>query len=332
MTLSRRVRKALGFVATGLATTLLSTAVHAETIKLLSSWTPAIVQSNFAIGTLTAEAKKLSHGKLIIKRFGPEIVPPFEQLQPVSAGTFDMLYTHPIYHAGSTAVGALMDIVVPDIQMRRDKGIIQWVDKYYEKHFGVKLLVVLPAVGFQFLLKEPIKPGQALEGRKIRTTPTYEPLVKTLGGATVTMPSPQIYTSMQKGLIDGAAYVTSSLIKQKLYEVAKYMARPIWGIADTFFMINLKKWNSLDSKTQKILMKSAEKARDGMPWFSEHHKLLDEQGMIEHGSHFTFFGRENAQRLTELFDQGVERMAVAKSGADAKAFIAMVRAAHMINH
>ncbi len=332
MTRTIRLRSVLALFAAGLSVALVPQTPRAETLKLLCSWSPVVLTANFAIDTLNAELKKLGGGTLVAKRFGPEIVPPFEQLQPVSAGTFDMLYTHPIYHSGATAIGALMDLVIPDIQRRRETGIIDWVDQYYQKKFGVKLLAVLPSVGFHFILRAPIKPGDALKGLKIRTTPTYEPLVKTLGGATVTLPSPQIYTAMQKGLIDGAAYVTTSLVKQKLYEVAKYMARPIWGISDTFFMINLKKWQSLDSKSQKMLMAAAEKARDGMPWFSERQKLEDEEGMIEHGSRFTYFDAKNAQRMTDLFNEGIQRMALAKSGDDARKFIAFVKSKNMINH
>ncbi len=332
MTRIVRLRSGLALAAAGIALAIAPAAGKAQTLKLLCSWSPVVLTANFAIDTLNEEATKMGHAGPIAKRFGPEIVPPFEQLQPVSAGTFDMLYTHPIYHAGATAIGALMDLVVPDIQRRREAGIIDWQDQYYQKHFGVKLLAVLPSVGFHFILRKPIEGADALKGLKIRTTPTYEPLVKTLGGATVTLPSSQIYTALQKGLVDGAAYVTTSLVKQKLYEVAKYMARPVWGISDTFFMINLKKWQSLDAKTQKILQASAEKARDGMPWFSERQKLEDEQGMIENGAKFTYFDAANAQRMTALFNEGIQRMAAAKSGQDAHDFIEFVKSKNMINH
>jgi TRAP-type C4-dicarboxylate transport system substrate-binding protein len=331
MTRIQGIWRICGLAAAGLAMAAAPGRPQAETLKLLESWGPSSLSMVFAVTTATDEAKKLSNGAIEIKRFGPEVVPPFEQLQPVSAGTFDMLYTHPIYHAGATAIGALMDIVVGDSETRRAAGIHDWIDDYYQKNHGMKLLAACPSVGYQFLLKQPLKDDEALKGRKIRSTPTYAPLVHTLGGATVTLPVPQIYTSMQKGLIDGAAYVVNSLVKQKFYEVAPYMARPLFGSSNTYFMINLKKWQSLDAKSQQVLIAATRKAEDGMPWFGERQKMEDEEGMIVHGARFTYFDAENARRLTQLFNEGVKKMAIEKSGETAQEFIKLVEAKGLIN-
>ena len=331
MTPTIRLRKSLAPAAAVLALALAPALAQAETLKLIASWGPSSLSMVYATTTVADEAKKLSGGKLEIKRFGPEVVPPFEQLQPVAAGTFDMLYTHPIYHSGATAIGALMDIVVGDSVARREAGIHDWIDQYYQKNYGVKLLAACPSVGYQFLLKDPIKGDEALNGRKIRSTPTYAPLVTALGGATVTMPVPQIYTSMQKGLIDGAAYVINSLVKQKFFEVAPFMARPIFGSSNTYFMINLKKWQSLDSKSQEILLAATRKAEDGMPWFGERQKLEDEEGMIVNGARFTYFDRDNAVRMNKLFNEGVKGIGIEKSGEDAREFIKLVESKGLIN-
>ena len=305
--------------------------VRAETFKLLMSWDRNNVNANFAYDTLHSVAAKLSNGSIDVKRFGPEIVPPFEQLQPVSSGTFDMLYTHPAYHGGATAVGSLIDTITPDSEMRHSTGIWDWLDTYYQKNFNMKMLAISPATGYQFLLKEPLKGGDGLNGRKIRSNPAYDPLIKSLGGAPVLLPVPQIFTSLQKGLIDGSAYTVNSLVNLKFYEVVKYMARPTFGGSNTFIMMNLKKWQSLDSKTQDVMKAAAKKVEDGMPWFAQKEQLEDEQGMIVNGARYTYFETENAARLTRLFDEGLWAQAVRKSGAPAQELVDLIKAKGMVN-
>ena len=128
MTRLNGARKIFGLAVAGLAMAVTLGHTHAETLKLIESWGPSSLSMVFAVDTVSAEVKRLSNGALDIRRFGPEVVPPFEQLQPVSSGTFDMLYTHPIYHAGATAIGALMDIVVADSETRRAAGLHDWID------------------------------------------------------------------------------------------------------------------------------------------------------------------------------------------------------------
>ena len=55
---------------------------------------------------------------------GPDAVPPLEQLEPVQAGVFDAIFTHPAYHAGTTPVGLAIDAIGADPVKRREAGII----------------------------------------------------------------------------------------------------------------------------------------------------------------------------------------------------------------
>ena len=310
----------------------LSSASAEVSLKLLTSWSPNSSESaDFVVNTIIEEAAKSSNGNVVIKKFGPEVVPPFEQLQPVSAGTFDILYTHPAYHGGATAIGSLIDTIAADRKMRRSSGVFAWIDAYYQKNFNLKLLGITTQTGYQFLLKNAIKGDEALKGRKIRSNPAYDPLIKSLGGAPVLLPVPQIYTSMQKGLVDGSAFPLNTLVKQSFFEVAKFMARPTFGAANTFEMMNLKKWQSLDSKTQQVVVAAVEKAEIELPWFAERLRLEEEEGMIQRGVRFTFFDKDNAQRLTTLFNEGLWEQSVKKSGADAQALIDLVKKTGMVN-
>jgi TRAP-type transport system periplasmic protein len=95
---------------------------RAETLKLLSSWAENDRPSYVNALIFQKHVKDVSEGKLTITINGPEVVPPFEQLQPVSAGIFDILYTHGAYHVGSRGLALAADSIEFNIDKRREVG------------------------------------------------------------------------------------------------------------------------------------------------------------------------------------------------------------------
>ena len=87
-------------------------------------------------------------------------------------------------------------------------GIKEQVDKHYQR-FGLKLLV-LPQVpegsAYNIILKAPVGPSGDLQGRKIRATQSYAGVLSMLGASPVNLPPAEIYPSLEKGVVDGAAW------------------------------------------------------------------------------------------------------------------------------
>ena len=90
---------------------------QAQTLRLLSSWAENDRPSYINGLIFQKHVKEVSDGKLTITINGPEAVPPFEQLQPVSAGVFDILYTHGAYHVGSRGLALAADSI--DVEPRQ---------------------------------------------------------------------------------------------------------------------------------------------------------------------------------------------------------------------
>src|SRR5262245_30140767 len=72
---------------------------HAETsIRLLSAWPPNTSMIQVGEAKYIAAVEAASNKEIKFVRNGPETVPPFQQLQPLSTGVFQLLYTTPTYH------------------------------------------------------------------------------------------------------------------------------------------------------------------------------------------------------------------------------------------
>lgn len=293
---------------------------RAETFTVLSSWDESYnAVPVFARGFADMIAEK-SGGELTLELRGPESVPPFEQLQPVSAGLFDLLFTHGAYHLGETTMAFGMDAVVDDPVARRESGIYDLIDAHYQKR-NLKLIGVFSAAsGYHVLLRQPIGPDGALRGRKIRASGTYHDFITELGGSVVTLPASEIYSSLERGVVDGAAWPVFGALDYKWYEVADYMTRPTFGVTNLTLFMNLDKWNSLTPEQQDLFIETAKELEVSGRAHFETLWAEEEAALKEKGMQTTEFGPEVAPRVDALFAAGVWKQVEKGAGADGKAF------------
>ncbi len=305
-----------------------SVRAQAREFKVLSSLPANIALSRELIRAYLDNLQAASGGAITSRLSGPEVVPFADQFQPAAAGAFDMLYTHGAYHSGTTAIGLAIDAVAPDPAKRRSSGVFDFIDRHYNA-LGLKLLAITAtgSKGYQFVTKQPIKGPQGLQGLKVRGTVSYHPMIKALGGAPVVMGGGEIYSSLEKGVIDAAAWGLTGVADLKWDEVAKYLVRPSFGSASFLTFMNLKVWTGLSPAQQKVFNDEAVKLESAsIKRFDElaveEFALLKKRGMQE-----SMFAPVDATRLEELWAQGVWEVARAKNGAQADEMRAIARKA-----
>src|SRR5262245_10991522 len=305
--------------------TLASPATAAE-LRMLTSWD----RNNPAVPLLAEgfakNVEKASNGRLTFVLNGPETVPPFEQLQPVAAGAFHMLAPVAIYHYGQTALAIAFDAVRGSMEERRASGLFEAADKHYQK-LGLKVIAVpiSAKTGYTFMLKAPVGAEGDLKGRKIRGTPSYHPVIRMLGGAPVVIPIPEVYTALEKGVIDGAASPVVGLLGVKWYEAAKFVSQPAFGYTHQIFLMNLDAWKRLSEGDKKILREEGRKIED--VWFAEYDRMAREEiaELEKRGATVTKLG-PSQEKLNEVFAQGLWELAEKKSPAETKEIYGIAKA------
>ena len=70
------------------------------TMRLLSAWPPNTSMIQVGETKFIANVEAASNKEIKFVRNGPETVPPFQQLQPLSTGVFQLLYTTPVLSPG----------------------------------------------------------------------------------------------------------------------------------------------------------------------------------------------------------------------------------------
>ena len=327
---SRCATKLSAMAAVAIACAFGAGQASAEKFKLVTGW-PQNFPFYEEVGPRFIElVKKQSGTDITITVSGPDTVPSFEQLQPVQAGVFDMLYTHGAYHSGTTGIGLAVDAILNDPVRRRSEGIFDFVDKHYQSK-GLKL-IALPSLGtkgFGLYLREPITGVPGLKGRKIRGTVSYHPMIKALGGVPVNLPPGDIYTGLQRGTVDGAAWALVGAEAYKWDEVIKHIAKPTFGQLSLMILMNLDRWNSLPPKMKAAITEAGRLIEIESISVFDKLQVSEEISLRKKGMMITEFKPEDASRFEKMFSDGVWTVAAQASKVDSEKLRALAKAKGM---
>lgn len=207
-----------------------------------------------------------SQGKINITILPVEaIVKHSETLEAISAGFLDGHITASGYFSGKDPAFGLLGNSVgawssPEEMLRfMEEGGGREIYDELLTPYGVKFLGAI-ATGLEALVsKVPLEGVDDLKGLKIRAP---EGLVQSVfaaaGASPVNLPASEVYTSLDKGLIDAADYTVFSVNQQQgMHEIARHPVYPgFHSLPSIEVSMNLKKWNSLSPDMQNLLQKS----------------------------------------------------------------------------
>jgi tripartite ATP-independent transporter DctP family solute receptor len=131
--------------------------------------------------------------------------------------------------------------------------------KKMEPH-GLKVLVFADGGSLAVLnSKRPVRTPDDMKGLKLRVMqdPMQVDMIKAMGGIPVPMGTPEVYSAIQQGQIDGNATSVQLLWALKNHEVAKQLSVTNHGRAAGVVIMNLKKWNALDADQKRALEEGA---------------------------------------------------------------------------
>ncbi len=311
------MKKWLGTIAVTIVFYGAISPVNAADYRWLSGWDDNYPAMPYIVTPYIKAVEAASKGSIKIQRSGPETVPAFEQLQPVASGAFHFLFTHGAYHFGTTPMLTAIEAIGGTPASRRASGIFELIDKHYQK-LGLKLVSIPmgPDGGYAILLRQPPGPNGDLQGRKIRGTPSYHGVFRMLGASPVQLPPGEIYTSLDKGVVDGAAWPVLGPLNYRWYEVAKYMLRPGFGFTTQPLLMNLAAWNKLSDADKKILLDEGRKMEDLWPVEAAKLFVAEEKALIEKGMTIVQMGEAQKAKLKDAWSEALWEMSLSKAKKD----------------
>lgn len=112
--------------------------------------------------------------------------------------------------------------------------------------------------------KRPIKTPEDMKGLKMRVMeqPVYIEMMKSLDASPTPMAMSELYTALQKGVIDGQENPLAHIATKRFNEVQKNLSLTGHTYASEPLLISMAAWNKLTPEQQKILQQAAEETRD----------------------------------------------------------------------
>lgn len=110
----------------------------------------------------------------------------------------------------------------------------------------------------------PIVKPEDMKGLKFRVMeqPVYIEMMKALGASPTPMAMSELYTALQKGVIDGQENPLAHIATKRFYEVQKFISLTGHTYAPELVMISAIAWKKLTPEQQALLRKAAEDTRD----------------------------------------------------------------------
>jgi TRAP-type C4-dicarboxylate transport system substrate-binding protein len=307
-------------VATLGASAAMSIAQAAD-YRMLSSWDQNYPMRKLLVEPFIKSVNAASKGSVNIRLSGPETVPPFEQLQPTGSGVFHFLFTHGAYHFGTSPIATAVEALSGGLEDWRKAGVKQELDKHYNQ-FGVTLIglaVSTPGSGYNILLRQPVKPTGDLAGYKVRGTPTYGGVFKMLGASPVVLPPGEIYTSLEKGLVDGAAWPTFGMTNYRWHEVAKYLLRPAFGTTTQLIFAHKATWDRMKPDDRKVVMEEIAKLEDAYTKAFDKVMQDEEADLKSKGVTVVQMGDAQKAKLAQAWSDGLWELTAQKNAKDTTA-------------
>ncbi len=208
---------------------------------------------------------KMSAGRLNIKVFGAgELAPGLQTFYSTSVGTTEMGAGASYYWQGISPAAPFFTAVPFGMNAQQilawliggeGEGYQLWKEVYAPFNL-LPLLAGNSGVQMGGWFNKEINTIADLEGLKMRIPGLAGKVLEKAGGAAITVPSGEIYTNLERGVIDATEWVGPYHdYKLGLNKAAKYYYTPGWHETGSQleFLVNKKAHDSLPSDLQEIL-------------------------------------------------------------------------------
>ena len=182
----------------------------------------------------------------------------FDQHDAVGKGVVDLNFTSSGYYLKQLPEARCLTISTLTPQQERKVGFLDFMRELHAKKKNVFVIgrqIISDMEQFVMWTNIKVKDIKTdLKGAKFRSTATYVEMYKALGISGISMRWSDVYTAVERGLIQGFTVPVSRFAAENYYEVVKYGISPGFWSNNTVLLMNLDKWKSLPKNLQQIML------------------------------------------------------------------------------
>lgn len=211
-------------------------------VKRLETW----------MKTVNAEGKGVLQLNFI---GGPRAMPTFEVGNAVKTGVVDVALTTGAFYTNLMPEADALKLAQSPIAEQRRNGAFEVINDIWNKRANMVYLgrPVEDQAFHLYLNKKIDKPD--LSGLKIRVTPVYRDFFQSLGAQVVTTAPGEVYTALERGVVDGYGWPIGGIFDLGWQEKTKYRVDPGFYNVEVSLVMNLDAWKRLTPQQREYLQK-----------------------------------------------------------------------------
>ena len=241
---------------------LFSTPVQAQgkiQIKVVTAWAQKAAE-HYGFFLFLDELKKRIGDKVEFKYLGgPEVVAYFDQYEALGKGVFDLGHLPGNMAKNFLPIADAIHLhpFLPPWEVRKT-GAYDIFRKGFEDKMNLVFLGTTAGKDYNYCFYSNFMVNSLddFKGKTFRVAPVYVPLLKSLGAGAVAMPSGEVYTAMERGVVDGFGWPTIGPLDFGWPAVTKYRIDPAFYPVDVNVYFNKKKFYSLPKEIQAEIEKT----------------------------------------------------------------------------
>lgn len=242
---------------------------------------PEHVQGTMAMIPFSEEVAKITEGRVNFKVYpGGALGGPKDTLDNIVTGIMDAGWGLHGYNAGKFPVHSVLQLPFLADGTGEELSIVaqKLYDEFPEiqkEYSDVKLLWVHAADPYAIITKgKAVRSFEDVKGLKLRT-PSVEAgeMIKSWGATPVSLPAPEIYDALQKGVIDGGVLPVAAIKDFNLTDIVDYVTLGNFNTSIFYVLMNKNSWNKISPEDQKKI----EKELIGLPMATKAGKAFDYQ-------------------------------------------------------
>lgn len=185
---------------------------------------------------------------------GPKSIPTFELANALRNGVVDLANTTAGYTASAVPEGMALNYSDMGMAELRANGALDYLNSIFEAK-GLRVFACT-GEGMRYHIYSNRRITRAdLSGLKLRIAPIYRDFFQKLGGAVVQVAPGEVYTALDRGVVDGYGWPLVGIFDLGWQERTKYRLDPGFYNIELSVLFNLKSWQRLTPQQREFLEK-----------------------------------------------------------------------------
>jgi TRAP-type C4-dicarboxylate transport system substrate-binding protein len=203
------------------------------------------------------EITRRSRGRMRVTYYpGAALGKPIEHLHMVEKGIVDFSYSTMSWYPGRFPLSMILSLPMdyPSYWVAAEISEALFDRILYKEYESVHAFAPGGMGQFYLNLTKPVKTLEEFKGLRIRDPGgVLSRVLKALGATPVMMPLPEVYMSMERGVIDGAIMIPYMMKVFSIHEVTKFTLKFQIGCAIAGTLMNKNSWDKLPADLKPIV-------------------------------------------------------------------------------